>query len=399
MRDDLHVAFDGRSLAASSLRGWDRYTLELARELEHLGIKLSFFCRAEAPIQRQHLRGLDASVVALPDHGGLHWTQVALPKALKEHGCDLYHAPAEQGVPLLPMTCPVVLTVHSVISLGYLALVRAGELPGTVADYLGYELRLWSFAGLYWRAQILRANAIMAPSEYCRGEIIKHLGVAPNRVTTTLLGLPEVFRRPPKDAAERGIILRGLGILGSYLLSVGGYERHKNPHGLIEAFAQVSPLRPNMQLVMVGSRGVPNELQQLATSLGVQSKILFLVDVGDSLVELYDGAELFVSLSWLETFCLPALEAMSRGVLPVCSSWGALPEVLGDCGWCVDPRDIKGAAATWMLALNDPQRVLRAARAKSHATAFGWRQAALRTLAVYLALKQKASRQPFKRQK
>src|SRR5260370_12436000 len=150
---NMRVAFDGRSLSSPVLRGWDRYTVGLVKELVRLGVEVTLFYRDRQPLHAPHLADLGCAVLGLRDRGGLYWEQAAVPLALWRGKYDLFHAPAEHGVPLAS-PCPVVLTVHSVTVHSYDNLVRRGLLPGRVRDYLGYDGLPYrrTAAALYMRA-------------------------------------------------------------------------------------------------------------------------------------------------------------------------------------------------------------------------------------------------------
>src|SRR5262249_52943682 len=178
--------------------------------------------------------------------------------------------------------------------------------------------------GRYHRAQLTRPDHILTPSEFARAEVIEFLGVPERQVTTTHLAVHEQFLRP-NDSVATEATLEKLGVRRPYLLYVGGYEPHKNVAGLLETFAHVRRHRPDLRLVMVGSKSRPLGLEGRARSLGLHDPdhVRFLLNLTDELVALYDGAELFLTLSWRETFGLPSLEAMTRGVPVVASRWGA----------------------------------------------------------------------------
>jgi glycosyltransferase involved in cell wall biosynthesis len=385
----MKVAFDGRSLASPVLRGWDRYTVGLVKELVRQGIEVTLFHRANEALHGAHVADLGCRVEGLQDRGGLYWEQVAVPWALWRGRYDLFHAPAEHGVPLAA-PCPVVLTIHSVTWHSYLYLVRRGLLPGRVQDYLGLEARpeRRTPAGAYLIAQVARANHILTPSAFCRQEVLQFLRIPPPRVTVIHLAVHEQFHRPPSLPAKREATLAQLGIRRPYLLYVGGYEPHKNPRGLLEAFAAIHRARPDLALVLVGSKAVPPELNAQAEALGLRSgrEVHFLLNLTDELNDLYDGAELFISLSWRETFCLPALEAMTRGVPVVASAWGATPEVVGDAGRLVDPRDAETAAREVLALLDFPGRAELGQLAREKSRRFNWALAAETTHRLYARL-------------
>lgn len=380
----MHVACDGRSLASPVLRGMDRYVVGLVGALVRAGVRVTLLHRERQPLHAPHLAGLGCAVVGLPDRSGVHWEQVALPAALLRGRFDVYHAPAERGVPLVA-PCPVVLTIHSLTTLSYGRLVARGLLPGPVSDYLGTDgpagWRRW-----YDDAQFRWADHILAPSAYCRDEIVDLLHVHAERVTVTPLAAHAQFRRPPREAGTRNPALARLGIRAPYLLYVGGYEPHKNVVGLLDVFARVRRARPDLGLVVVGSKGLPPQVMARAERLGLGDAVTFLVDATDVLPDVYDGAELFVSQSWRETFCLPALEAMTRGVPVVLSAWGASREVVGDVGHLVDPRDHAAAAAAVLEVLARGDRDARADVLRRAAARFDWDRTAAVTYDVYAAL-------------
>src|ERR1700730_6297957 len=137
---NMRIAFDARSLSAPVLRGWDRYTVGLVAALVRLGVDVTLFHRAREALHAPHVAGLDCRVEGLADRGGLSWEQVAVPLVLWRGKYDLFHAPAEHGVPLAA-PCPVVLTYHSVTLHSYADLIRRGVLPGKLRDYLGHDTR------------------------------------------------------------------------------------------------------------------------------------------------------------------------------------------------------------------------------------------------------------------
>jgi glycosyltransferase involved in cell wall biosynthesis len=105
----------------------------------------------------------------------------------------------------------------------------------------------------------------------------------------------------------------------------------------------------------------------------------------DELVKLYSAAKIAVVPSLYEGFGLPAAEAMSCGVPVIASSGGALPEVVGDAGILVPPKNADALAAAIKQLFNDEQAQRRMSEAgrKRVKQKFSWEQAARKTLEVY----------------
>ncbi len=383
MTRPIRVAIDARDLTAPAQRGMARYIVGLATHLPSCGVRVTLFHRAREPLVPEHLRGIGCDAIGLPDRGGVYWEQVSVPRALVRGNFDVYHAAAERGVPLAA-PCPVALSIHSATAESFASLVRRGLLPGPVARYLGYEpgRRNLRWQTWYARSQLGRADRFFTVSKFAREELIRLMHLPAPRVTATPLGLSEEFSAAANPVAAARTRHR-LGLRQPYLLYVGGFEVHKNPSGILAAAEEVRRARPDMAVVLVGTGPVPGRLLREAQDLGsVPGRdAMFLSDLRDDLVHVYDGASVFVSRSWRESFGLPALEAMARGLPTVVSSWGAGPEVIGDAGECVDPRD--PATAAIMRALDPANRARAGVRGPRRAAGFTWAKTAAATAAVY----------------
>ncbi len=383
----MRVAIDGRSLASPGLRGWDRYTVGLIRELNTRGVDVVLLHQPSRRPRPAHLAGLRVTIEQVASPSGLLWEQWALPQAVVRLGCDLYHAPCEHGLPLV-CGVPTVLTIHSMTSHSYHELVRTGALDGPVSRYLGYDFSPgeWSLANRYQRWQAKRAGHIITPSRFSGREVVQYLGIPASRVTVTHLGIPADLLEPMDDESA-GEVFQRLGVRAPYLLFVGGFEPHKNVDGVLDVFARVRAARPGLQLVLVGSGQVPERLERTLSGRGMTlgHDVLTLVDLGPELRALYRAAACFISLSWRESFGLPALEANVHGTPAVVSRHGASREVLGVGAYLVDPQDVEAAAALVERILQTAARVPEAEIARL-IQRFSWTKLGRRTVEVYARL-------------
>lgn len=383
----MRVAIDGRSLASPGLRGWDRYTLGLIGELNTRGVDVVLVHQRSRPPRPEHLADLSVTVEPVAAPSGLVWEQWALPQAVVRLGCDLYHAPCEHGVPLV-CDVPTVLTIHSVTAHSYHELVRTGVLDGPVSRYLGYDFApdQWSLPNRYQRWQVRRANHIITPSRFCEQEVVRFLGVPASRVTVTPLGIP-IELLEPIEAQAAAEAARRLGVRPPYLLFVGGFEPHKNVAGVLQVFARLRALRPGLQLVLVGTGGMPETFARSLSEHGLAHghDVVSLVDVGSELRALYSGAACFISLSWRESFGLPALEANAHGTPAVVSHHGASRELLGEGAHFVDPRDVDSAVDVVERIVRTGERVSGAETARLKER-FTWKDLGRRTVELYRRL-------------
>jgi glycosyltransferase involved in cell wall biosynthesis len=79
-------------------------------------------------------------------------------------------------------------------------------------------------------------------------------------------------------------------------------------------------------------------------------------------IDYYQKAKVYAQLSFHESFGVSVVEAMSCGCVPVVTTRGGLPEVVGDCGFYVPYGDVEAAAEAIEKALSDTNLGKRARR-------------------------------------
>jgi glycosyltransferase involved in cell wall biosynthesis len=120
----------------------------------------------------------------------------------------------------------------------------------------------------------------------------------------------------------------------------------------VRAFAAYVRVHPDAQLVLAGAYRASDpfhlRLRFELDKLGIADSVVFTGSVTDGgLRALYESADIYVTLSEHEGFCVPVVEAMFFDVPVVASTAGALPETLGGAGLMVE----NGASAADIAAL------------------------------------------------
>ena len=122
------------------------------------------------------------------------------------------------------------------------------------------------------------------------------------------------------------------------ILFVGRISEHKGIHILIEALSKLSI---EFECSIIGdyshyfSENYYKRLKKRVSFLGIADKIRFLGSVSDEeLKSEYKKADLFVTASLHEGFCIPIVEAMSYGIPVIGSNSSAIPSTIGKGGLC-----------------------------------------------------------------
>jgi glycosyltransferase involved in cell wall biosynthesis len=170
------------------------------------------------------------------------------------------------------------------------------------------------------------------------------------------------------------------------VLYAGTLEPRKNVGALLDAWTGLRGEDPDLlPLVLAGGYGWGSErLARRIRSLAPEVIAVGRVDRA-RLVRIFQAARVFVYPSLYEGFGFPAAEAMACGVPVIASDTSSLPEVLGDAGLRVDPRDAPAIGARIRALLDQPAKAAEiGARGIAQAGRFRWDRAAAEMEAVFL---------------
>ena len=218
--------------------------------------------------------------------------------------------------------------------------------------------------GLRWgRRQLVElasdVDFALAVSSYNRDDL-REAGYRDIDIVPILLDLA-LFDREVDDATLRRLDHDRQGG-GSDLLFVGRVVPNKCQHNLVKAFvAYRQAYDPKARLRLVGEFASPryvDALRQFARDAGVADAIEFAGPVSaGSLSAYYRTADVFVSASEHEGFCVPLLEAMHHRVPIVAVAAAAVPETVADAGVLLVSRSpTEFAAAIHSVLANESFR-------------------------------------------
>jgi glycosyltransferase involved in cell wall biosynthesis len=216
-----------------------------------------------------------------------------------------------------------------------------------------------------------KSERIVTDSQFSKGEIVRQLGVDPDRIDVVYLGVDRSLleTRPPPARISNA---------DQYVLFVGETEGRKDLATLLVAMAHLPPaLRDRTPLVVAG---------KIASSASVTAgvRVEFAGEVSEEeLASLYAGAAAFAFPSRYEGFGLPILEAMAYGTPVVASDAASLPEAGGDAALYFPAGDAAACAQLLTRVLTEPELAasLRA-RGRDRAAEMTWDRCADATLEI-----------------
>jgi alpha-1,3-rhamnosyl/mannosyltransferase len=285
-------------------------------------------------------------------------------------GVDVYHEP--NYLPL-PVDLPTVTTVCDLS-----AVLHPEWHP---RDRIAYFEQ-------HFRRAVAHSEHFIAISEFGRQEIIRTLGLAPERVTRTYMGVRPGLRPLPYGAVAP--VVKQLGLPPRYLLYLGTLEPRKNLLMLLRAYCALPErLRLRCPLVLVGSWGW--NTGELAAYLHQHARPRGVIHLGyiaeEHLGAVYNGARALVYPSLYEGFGLPPVEMMACGGAVLASTAGALVETVGTHAHLIEPDDLDGwrDGMARVLQDNDWCEALREG-VVGLAARFTWENCAADTWRVYRRL-------------
>ena len=205
--------------------------------------------------------------------------------------------------------------------------------------------------------------------------ISSRLRVIPNAAS-------ESFFLPATEAGKQ--ILSTLNLSGRrFLLAPGGLQYRKNADLILTAWPRIHAAVPDLLLVIINWTDPVYQGQAEALA---PSCILAGFQEEETLVALYQAAELVWFPTRYDGFGMPVVEAMASGTPVVSSNTSAIPEVAGGAALLLSPeRPDDHVEAICGLLQDFAARELMSHRGREHAAKFRWIRSA-EALAAEFAL-------------
>ncbi len=284
-------------------------------------------------------------------------------------GYDLYLI-ANQNLSFLKLR-PKVVFCHDIIHRVY---------PRGPGDWLLSKLL---YAGLR------KAEFIVSVSESTKRDLLRFHLIPEERISVVYRGLNRERFKPDSSGSSNIFQKYRLSPRHRYIFHISSETPRKKVEGLIKAFYQLKTKDKfsDVKLLKAGNPQYQRDrrrLLKLIRQLDLQKDIVFLGYVPEEdLPKLYNIAGLFVFPSFYEGFGLPVLEAMACGTAVITSNTSSLPEIIGDAGITVAPKDIDALAEAMKKVLLDEElKRSMVNKGLKRISLFSWKSSARETLKV-----------------
>ena len=262
---------------------------------------------------------------------------------------------------------------------------------GIVAEVIPDMLPAERVVGLrrVLRAAMRRADYYLTVSAATKEDMVKWLGIDPQRIYVLTHGVDPMFHPCADRSALAARLKARFGIQDPYILYVGWIGHHKNVMGLLRAYRELHARgMGEYHLWLVGAPDSAwSDAHGFLVRYGLADRIHlpgWIDRESEDLVDLYAGASCCVFPSFYEGWCSPPVEAMACGAAVVVSNRSSLPETVGSAALLVNPDD-EGSIADGIATVlaNDTLRQELVTRGLARARELNWRASAERLVAIY----------------
>ncbi|MFZ2976050.1 MAG: glycosyltransferase family 1 protein [Candidatus Moraniibacteriota bacterium] len=315
------------------------------------------------------------------------WEKFLLPRRVKKDECDVFISMYQCPTSIQPYKeVKHIMIVHDII-------------PKLFSQYLDNVRKK-----LYWKLTeygIKKADKIIAVSKRTEKDLIEHLNISADKITTNYIDVDDLFasrtgatrlastsglRESRRANAGHANILNKYKLKSGYILAGGGYEVRKNVEGVVRAYKLLlernkkEKFLPDFPKLVIYGKILPKNLslatdvEKLLRELNLTTHVKLLGEVPQKdLPALFREAVMFVYPSHYEGFGMQILEAMNVGTSAITSKVSSLPEVGGDSVLYCNPDDIMDIAMVMKNVLtNKDLRDQLKSRGMERAKQFSW---------------------------
>ncbi len=313
--DQVSIAVDARMMQVPGI-GFHGYLKAAVQCLVEMQARVCLLTNSPSEDYRELFP--TAEWVSFGSRRNLVWDQYDLPRYLRARQFDIYWAPANNGIPFLPVKRTwKISTTHDLVPLRLPRMYLYRD-PGFAVPYL-----VWTSAAMW------RSDTILTVSESSARDIRR---LFRRRAAV----IPPVFSDLPGPATT-GAVPDSIKDR-TYIVYNGGLDPRKNVPNLLAGFAIAAREWPELSLVLVGNGYAA--FDSAIEGLGISEQVVRTGYVDDETRwAILKAAAAVAYPSLYEGFGLPLLEAFAVGTPVLTAANSSLPEVAGNAAVYVDPLD------------------------------------------------------------
>ena len=228
------------------------------------------------------------------------------------------------------------------------------------------------------RKAITQSDHIIAISENTKLDLIRLLGLKPEKISVITLGVHDEFRKVEPEAKVDDYQSKG-----RYLLYVGKRDGYKNFRRFAESYA-VSGVREDIRIVVFGGGQLDTYEKEWLKERGIDKYVEYAGEKDENLSSLYAQAEAMIYPSLYEGFGIPPLEAMKNSCAVLASNTSSIPEVVGDAALLFDPYSVEEiTSAIRQVTYSESIRRELVSKGQMRVKEFSWERTAKQTAEIY----------------
>jgi glycosyltransferase involved in cell wall biosynthesis len=242
-------------------------------------------------------------------------------------------------------------------------------------EHYPHMFSIFDFTAEHKKKVALKANRIIAISEYTKKDIITLLKIPASRIDV----IPLATTLSYTDTKVPSVPLPN-----QFILYVGKRNTYKNFFFLLQAVQMVFKTDTNCSLVCAGGGTFSKQEIREIERLHLSERAIQIPSDDALLAYLYSKARAFVYPSLYEGFGIPILEAFACGCPAIVSNRSSLPEVGGDAAQYFDPENLASLVTALSEVLNNNNAADRMReKGLERVKLFSWNDTAHKTLETY----------------
>jgi len=229
--------------------------------------------------------------------------------------------------------------------------------PNSFKQWIGYYYRR-----IYSRKAAKIAETVVTVSQFAKKDIAKEFEVPLNKIKVTYIGIPSKFFSPSVHRHEKKIII------------VTGNSDQKNFKNTLDCLQKNKDVLKGWSIFVVGILGASCNFVHYVGEIRREELLTY-----------YDKSSILIMPSLYESFSIPLVEALSRGLFVIASNRGATPEILGGFGLLYNPiscLELRKSLIKTLRYYSFPS-LLNIEKSKRYAHSFSEENLAKQTLAIY----------------